>query len=158
MQLSARIHVIMAVNKMNIFYIRFPIIFVIATLFAIESSISVYSQERIRLILANGNELFSTNNGYSWETSEKINSEDKDYAFVCRYSDKVIYITPNIQITGNFQFFLFDVLGNMISENTIAFEGASNEKSVELSRVVTGFYFWILSNGLIRYSSSYILY
>ena len=148
----------MAVNKMRIFYIRFLIILVIITLFAIESSITVYTQDRIRLILADGNELFSTNNGYSWEKSENPKSEDKDNDFECRYSNNVFYIKPNIKIFGNYTFFLFSVLGNMLTENIITFEGMSAEKSIELPRVITGFYFWILSNGLIRYSSSFILY
>jgi len=139
-------------------YIRFTIIFALIILFVFESSIHIYSQERIKLILANGSELYSSNNGYSWEKSRNVNSDKNENIFVCRYANNAIYIKPNIQLTGNYQFFIFDVLGNEISKNSITFVGKSYEKSIDFPNVIKGFYFWILSNGLIRYSSSFIIY
>jgi hypothetical protein len=127
-------------------------------LLVLVSSVNIYSQDRIKLILANGSELYSTNNGYSWEKSETVKSEIKKNSYECRFSNNIIYIKPNIQITGNHKFYLFDVLGNFISENSITFEGISIEKSLEMPRVITGFYFWILSNGIIRHSSTFVIY
>jgi hypothetical protein len=148
----------MAVNKMKIEFIRFSIFLILLYLLMLESSESIYSQDGIKLILANGNELYSSNNGYSWERSETVKSENKKNSFECRFSSNLIYIKPNIQITGNHKFYLFDVLGNLITVNSITFEGISIEKSIEMPRMITGFYFWILSNGLIRYSSNFVIY